>query len=219
MPIDNTLPVRTLTPEYIWLDSGQSKAPRKNKAVPCPRPGFFQGNFSGRKLSPTRHAEPSNFSCKSLKTIRVATRYSTLEIGPPSLFVAAIRCGSPSRASDAESRGLRRGSRKLRKGRDMTVSEVAAKAGLSVSFLSGLERRQVNASAATLRSNLWRYNLWRWLVEMLPGYLAGMHAEASKTRWPPKRRRRAFRRSAARGRPERGSAAANRSAPASCGSP
>jgi DNA-binding transcriptional MerR regulator/quercetin dioxygenase-like cupin family protein len=41
--------------------------------------------------------------------------------------------------------------RKLRKDRQMTLSEVAAKTSLSVSFLSSLERRQVNASVATLR--------------------------------------------------------------------
>jgi len=41
--------------------------------------------------------------------------------------------------------------RKLRKDRHMTLSEVAAKTDLSVSFLSSLERRQVNASVATLR--------------------------------------------------------------------
>jgi len=41
--------------------------------------------------------------------------------------------------------------RKLRRDRRMTLSEVAAKTDLSVSFLSSLERRQVNASVATLR--------------------------------------------------------------------
>lgn len=41
--------------------------------------------------------------------------------------------------------------RKLRKERHMTLSEVASKTDLSVSFLSSLERRQVNASVATLR--------------------------------------------------------------------
>jgi DNA-binding transcriptional MerR regulator/quercetin dioxygenase-like cupin family protein len=41
--------------------------------------------------------------------------------------------------------------RKLRKDRQMTLSDVAVKTGLSVSFLSSLERRQVNASVATLR--------------------------------------------------------------------
>jgi DNA-binding transcriptional MerR regulator/quercetin dioxygenase-like cupin family protein len=41
--------------------------------------------------------------------------------------------------------------RRLRKDRRMTLSEVASKTELSVSFLSSLERRQVNASIATLR--------------------------------------------------------------------
>jgi DNA-binding transcriptional MerR regulator/quercetin dioxygenase-like cupin family protein len=41
--------------------------------------------------------------------------------------------------------------RKLRKDRQMTLGDVAAKADLSISFLSSIERRQVNASVATLR--------------------------------------------------------------------
>lgn len=41
--------------------------------------------------------------------------------------------------------------RKLRKDRKMTLSQVARKSGLSVSFLSSLEGRQVNASVSTLR--------------------------------------------------------------------
>jgi DNA-binding transcriptional MerR regulator/quercetin dioxygenase-like cupin family protein len=41
--------------------------------------------------------------------------------------------------------------RKLRKDHQLTLSEVAARTDLSISFLSSLERRQVNASVATLR--------------------------------------------------------------------
>jgi transcriptional regulator with XRE-family HTH domain len=41
--------------------------------------------------------------------------------------------------------------RRLRKEHKLTLSDVAFKTGLSVSFLSSLERRQVNASVATLR--------------------------------------------------------------------
>jgi DNA-binding transcriptional MerR regulator/quercetin dioxygenase-like cupin family protein len=41
--------------------------------------------------------------------------------------------------------------RKLRRDRRMTLSDVASQTDLSVSFLSSLERRQVNASVATLR--------------------------------------------------------------------
>jgi DNA-binding transcriptional MerR regulator/quercetin dioxygenase-like cupin family protein len=50
-----------------------------------------------------------------------------------------------------DSSAIARKLRKLRKSRRMTLSQVAAKTGLSVSFLSSLERRQVNASVATLR--------------------------------------------------------------------
>jgi quercetin dioxygenase-like cupin family protein/DNA-binding transcriptional MerR regulator len=41
--------------------------------------------------------------------------------------------------------------RKLRKDHQLTLSGVAARTDLSISFLSSLERRQVNASVATLR--------------------------------------------------------------------
>ena len=186
-------------------NSGQSKAPRKNKAVPCPRHGFFQGNFSGRKLSPTRHAGPSNFLCKLLKTIRVATRYSTLEIGPPSLFVAAIRCGSPSRASDA-SRGASPRLPQVAEGspydrfrncrEDRPFGELSKRPGTKTSERFG---RYAEKQLVAIQ-----------LVGMLPGYRAGMHAEASKTRWPPTPRPRAFRRNAIQGRPWRESAEANR---------
>ena len=187
-------------------NSGQSKAPRKNKAVPCPRPGFFQGNFSGRKLSPTRHAGPSNFSCKSLKTIRVATRYSTLEIGPRL---------SSSRRSDAD----RRPERATRvEGPPPRLPQVAEGSPYD-RFRSCREDRpfgELSKRPGTKTSERFgRYAEKQLvaiqLVGMLPGYLAGMHAEASKTRWPPKPRPRACRRNAAQGRPWRGSAAANRS--------
>jgi DNA-binding transcriptional MerR regulator/quercetin dioxygenase-like cupin family protein len=48
--------------------------------------------------------------------------------------------------------------RKLRKDKQMKLSEVAAATDLSVSFLSSLERRQTNASVATLRKLSAVYN-------------------------------------------------------------
>jgi DNA-binding transcriptional MerR regulator/quercetin dioxygenase-like cupin family protein len=58
-----------------------------------------------------------------------------------------------SRAKDAghDSSLIAKRLRKLRRDRHMTLSDVASKTELSVSFLSSLERRQVNASVATLR--------------------------------------------------------------------
>jgi DNA-binding transcriptional MerR regulator/quercetin dioxygenase-like cupin family protein len=58
---------------------------------------------------------------------------------------------SSGAAAGHDSSIIARKLRKLRKERRMTLSEVASKTDLSVSFLSSLERRQVNASVATLR--------------------------------------------------------------------
>jgi len=57
----------------------------------------------------------------------------------------------PGNAAGPDSVLIARKLRKLRKDRQMTLSDVATRADLSVSFLSSLERRQVNASVATLR--------------------------------------------------------------------
>ena len=89
------------------VGSGQLETARKIQAAPCPALRVFPGESHGRKLSPTRHAEPSNFSCKSLKTIRVATRYSTLKMGlpaarnpmPPALKISRIKSRSVAPAT------------------------------------------------------------------------------------------------------------------------
>jgi hypothetical protein len=47
-----------------------------------PDPGK-QERHNRRKLSPTRHAGPSNYTRKLMKTIRVGMHYSTLENDPP----------------------------------------------------------------------------------------------------------------------------------------
>jgi hypothetical protein len=59
----------------------------------------FHRNSYGRKVSPTRHAEPSNFPRKSLKTITVATRYSTLENAPSRHQNALWRLAKKKRGS------------------------------------------------------------------------------------------------------------------------
>jgi len=58
---------------------------------------------------------------------------------------------APGNGAGPDSVLIARKLRKLRKDRQMTLSDVATRTDLSVSFLSSLERRQVNASVATLR--------------------------------------------------------------------
>jgi DNA-binding transcriptional MerR regulator/quercetin dioxygenase-like cupin family protein len=67
------------------------------------------------------------------------------------LGIAGQSKPSNGRDSAPDSSLIARKLRKLRREQQMTLSEVAAKTGLSISFLSSLERRQVNASVATLR--------------------------------------------------------------------
>ena len=63
--------------------------------------------------------------------------------GPPKTF--------SGNGASHDSSLIARKLRKLRKDHQLTLSEVAARTDLSISFLSSLERRQVNASVATLR--------------------------------------------------------------------
>jgi DNA-binding transcriptional MerR regulator/quercetin dioxygenase-like cupin family protein len=57
----------------------------------------------------------------------------------------------PGNSDGHDSSLIARKLRKLRRDHQLTLSEVAVRTNLSISFLSSLERRQVNASVATLR--------------------------------------------------------------------
>ena len=79
---EGSLPDRSLPSSPRWRGATyrSRRGSRDSSLLLAPD---FPREFRRRKLSPTRHAEPSNFPCKSMKTIRVATLYSTLEMDPP----------------------------------------------------------------------------------------------------------------------------------------